>query len=438
MNNKAELTYSGLFFFSIPSILGSLLEPISGVVDSALVGHINTVWLAALSIGVILLSSFTWVFNFLIHTSTQAVSEAFSKGNSVVLIRKVKVAIYLSFIIGIVSSVFLYIFRLPLFELAGASSELVGHVEKYFNVRLLGQTFLIVSFTCISILRGLSKVKLSFYLILITTALNILVSWYLLFFTSLGIAAVAWGTVIAAFISMILSFYLLFKEAVIRENFLKVDLDKTQWIHFGKNSFDMFCRSLVITTCFFLSTRFASRFGSTTLAAHQILLELWLISSFLTDGVAVTANILAAKFKGTNSLAEYRLMKKRILIIGGAIGLCFTLSYFFVPRILWGVFSNDPEVFKTIEKVWIYISISQVFLALSYVYDGLLFGLEKFSYLRKQMFFAFIFSYLPFAIYSVMSESFLSIWLGLISLGIYRLFMGYFGTLKPWESSFER
>ena len=437
MKNKAELTYSGLFFFSVPSILGSLLEPIAGVVDSALVGHINTVWLAALSIGVILLSSFTWIFNFLIHTSTQAVSEAYSKGDSKTLIRKVKVALYLSFIIGIFSSIFLYIFRFPLFEIVGASEELVGHVESYFNIRLLGQTFLIATFTCISILRGLSKVKISFYLIFITTFLNILISWYLLFFTPLGIAAVAWGTVIAAFISMILAFYFLWKEPLINKNFANVKLDKTQWVHFGKNSFDMFCRSLILTTCFFLSTKFSSRLGTTTLAAHQILLELWLISSFLIDGVAVTANILAAKYKGLDNLANYQLMKRRILVIGGVIGLGFTILYLSIPNLLWSIFSKDESVFFEINKVWFYISISQVFLSISYVYDGLLFGLEKFSYLRKQMFFAFLFSYLPFAIYSVLNDSFVAIWLGMISLGVYRLFMGYFGTLKPWESSLE-
>ncbi|WP_127713959.1 MATE family efflux transporter [Halobacteriovorax sp. HLS] len=428
MKDKVELTFGGLFFFSIPSILGSLLEPISGVVDSALIGNRDTHWLAALSIGVILLSSFTWVFNFLIHTSTQAVSESFARNDHNIVVQKIKVALLLSFIIGVLSSIGLYIFRIPLFLFTGATDELLPLVEDYFNIRLLGQTFLIISFTSISILRGLSRVKESFYLIFLTTIVNISSSWYLLNFTELGISSVAWGTVLAGLLSMIIGLALIFREEFIREKFFEARLNKAQWIHFGKNSFNMFCRSMILTSCFFLSTKCASRLGAEGLAAHQIILELWLISSFLIDGVAITANIMAAKFKGEGSESKYQDLKKQILLLSAVIGLSFTLIYFVFSDQLWNIFSNDELVFAQIRTVWPYIALSQMLLAVSYIYDGLLFGLERFSFLRKQMFIAFFVSYLPFILFSIYYNSFVAIWLGMISLGVYRLFMGYFGT----------
>ena len=66
------------------------------------------------------------------------------------------------------------------------------------------------------------------------------------------------------------------------------------WLHFGKNSWDVFGRSFVLTSVFFLSTRMAAKASTVQLAAHQILLQLWLFSSFFTDGVAMTGTILGA------------------------------------------------------------------------------------------------------------------------------------------------
>ncbi|WP_372656073.1 MATE family efflux transporter, partial [Halobacteriovorax sp.] len=120
ISSSVKLTLSGLFFFSLPNIFGSLLEPVTGIVDTALIGNKDTTWLAALSLGVVILSSFTWVFNFLIHTSIQSVSEAYSISDSDQIHSRVKVALLLSLFVGLFSSVFLYFFSSPVFDFVGA------------------------------------------------------------------------------------------------------------------------------------------------------------------------------------------------------------------------------------------------------------------------------------------------------------------------------
>ncbi|OUR99862.1 hypothetical protein A9Q84_02205 [Halobacteriovorax marinus] len=437
MDNQIKLTSSGLFLFSLPSILGSLLEPITGVVDTALIGNFNTTWLAALSLGVILLSSFTWVFNFLIHTSTQAVSEAYSKRDFKEVSGRIKVALILSLIIGVLSSIGLYIFRGFLFKLIGVTPELSPIVDSYYSIRLIGHTFLIISGTLISILRGFGLVRVCFGLIFISTAINVSLSWYWLYYTDLGIAAVAWGSVVAAVVSMLTGMYFVFKKKEISFSLFLVPVERHEWINFGKNSLNMFFRSLILTTCFFLSTRFAARLGTYPLAAHQILLEFWLFSSFLIDGVALSGNILAAKFKAQRNISDYKTMEKKLLFLGLLIGLLFTITYLCIPNLLWSIFTNDQVVKDELSKVWIFLALAQVIVSISYVYDGLLFGLGKFSYLKTQMFFAFFIAFLPFSLYSFYSNSLTPIWLSLISLGFYRLFIGYFGTKRPWESVCE-
>ncbi|WP_372656248.1 MATE family efflux transporter, partial [Halobacteriovorax sp.] len=168
--------------------------------------------------------------------------------------------------------------------------------------------------------------------------------------------------------------------------------------------------------------------GHIPLASHQILLEFWLFSSFLTDGLALTGNILASRFKAMKSIDNFQIMKKNLLTLSLIFGVGFTFFYMVLKEQLVGVFTNDPEVISVIDSIWPYLAFSQLFLCATYVYDGLLFGLGKFDYVRKHMFLGFLFSFLPFIIYSFYSDQLLWIWLGLIGLGFYRVFIGYFGS----------
>lgn len=426
--NSVKLTLSGLFFFSLPNIFGSLLEPVTGIIDTALIGNRNTTWLAALSLGVVILSSFTWVFNFLIHTSIQSVSEAYSLRDGDQIHSRVKVAILLSIFVGLASSLFLYFFSSPIFDFVGATGELRPLALEYFHIRLFGQPFLILGGTLISILRGFERVKSCFVLIAISTILNSGLSWIFLEYTDLGLSAVAWGSVIGAFFTAAISFILVLNTEAIVSKLLVSAKVKGEWISFGKNSFNMFCRSMVLTGSFFICTKSAARLGHVPLASHQILLEFWLFSSFLTDGLALTGNILASRFKAIKDQVSFQLMKKNLLILSLLFGVGFTLVYMIFQNQLIGIFTNDPKVIAVIKFIWPYLAFSQLFLCATYVYDGLLFGLGKFSYVRKQMFLGFLFSFLPFIIYSFYSDQLLWIWLALIGLGFYRVFVGYFGT----------
>ena len=431
-----KLTISGLFFFSLPNIFSSLLEPVTGIVDTALIGNRDTNWLAALSLGVVILSSFTWVFNFLIHTSIQSVSEAFSLRDSNQLHSRVKVAVILSILVGLSSSLLLYFFSGPLFTFVGAKGELRPLALDYFHVRLIGQPFLILGGTLISILRGFERVKSCFVLIAISTLLNAGLSWLLLENTSLGLVAVAWGSVVGAIFTSALGLGLVLSSRPINlSKLIRVEI-KGEWLRFGKNSLNMFCRSVVLTGSFFLCTKSAARLGNIQLASHQILLEFWLFSSFLTDGLALTGNILAAKFQATKDFSRYSQMKKNLLLLALVFGGVFVLTYLILKNYLLGIFTNDELVIETISTIWPYLAVSQIFLCATYVYDGLLFGLGRFDYVRRQMFFGFIISFLPFIIYSYYNDQLLTIWLGLIALGGYRVFIGFYGT-KNFSGAIE-
>jgi multidrug resistance protein, MATE family len=432
---KQVSTLKYLLLFSLPSILSSLLEPLSGLVDTALVGQLSTRWLGALAISVTIFNSFTWMFNFLVHASTQTISKSYANKNYTDLASKIKISLAVAFGLGLLSCGLLYLIRTPLFLFTGANEDLIPLVESYFFIRLIGHPFTLLYTTLVSILRGLQKIKFCFWIILFTTLVNIFISWFLLFKLHYGIEGAAIGTISSNIIGVFLSFiYLMLDEKIRAQYFNKTKIELEHLFNFGKNSANIFGRSFFLTCSFYLSTKMSALVGFNSLAAHQILLQIWLFSSFFLDGIAISGNILGAKYIEEKKYHLLEVIFKRLLQLGFLIGLLFTLIYFFFTNQIIHIFTEDINVITVLLSIWPLIVITQIPNAFSFVFDGLMFGLEAFDYLRKHMIIGVLLIFLPFALSIHFSKQLILLWLGLSLLNIYRGITGMMGvkkTLKP-------
>jgi len=428
-----SLSMRALFLFSIPSILSSVLEPLASVVDTALVGKLHTDSLAALAICTIIFNSFSWIFNFLVHTSMQAISASLSQNNQVLYRERLKITILLAFYVGLFSSLFLFATRFWLYQLAGSSKSLIPLIDDYFCIRVCGHIFTILYMTLLGILRGQQNVGVSFYIVTTTTLINIILTWLLLFKYEYGLAGAAVGTVVSNILGFLFCSFFIFKKVSFLQVF-KAKAKKSTWIHFGKNSWDMFGRSFFLTAAFFLSTRFASLSSTTQLAAHQILLQLWLFSSFFVDGIAMTGNILGAQYYTQKKAHELAILSKRLLQLGAVIGLGFLICFLIFKNFIFALFTNDTQVIDQLNAIWLLIALTQIINALSFVYDGLLFGHGAFAYLRKQIMIGVLVCFLPISLYGLSEKSIIWIWVGLCLLNIYRMLTGYYKTNKNIES----
>lgn len=412
-----------ILLFSLPSIAASLLEPLASVVDTALVGHLDTTLLAALAIGTTILSSFTWMFNFLIHASTQAIASA----KNIPLGSRANVSFSVAIIVSLLTCLFLYLFRFNLYELVGAKPSQFELIDQYFVVRVYGHPAAILYMTALSILRGLSKVRTALWFVLLTTGINIFFTWLFLYHFEMGINGAALGTVISNVVGTIITLIALAMNEKVRDEFFKTP-PLEQWLSFGKNSLDLFGRSAAITGSLFLAVRFATQLGEVNLAAHQILLQAWLFVSFFIDGIAITANIKGSEYSKDLNLSALKLLIKRVLILGGALGAVFSVIYFIFDQQTQRIFTDDALVLTHLRNLWWLIAISQIPNALAFVYDGILFGLGDnggFKWVRRWMLIGAIFVFFPIAYFGT---GLYEIWLGLICLNIFRLITGFWTT----------
>ena len=419
-------SYKGLWALSIPSIIATMLEPISSVVDTAFVGRFDTRLLAALAIGATLISSLTWMFNFLVHAPIQGVSEKIGKKSYSEVVSLCKVSLLLALGIGIALVIIFVPLRFHVYDFMGVEKGLVESCDDYFLTRLYGQSFILLFTVCLSLLRGFAKVKAAMIFISVSTIINIIFSYLSLYELSFGLKGVALATVVGNGVGFILSFIYLIRQEEIKSIFWKQPIIRENVFQLGTNALNIFGRSAFLTLSFFLCTKVAAHIGVVELASYQIVLQIWLFASFFTDGVATTGNIIGARAELPADAADLKYIFNKLLFMGVKIGLGFTVAYLFLDDLILSSFTTDIQVRESIAKVWALIAISQIPLSLAYVYDGLLFGLGRFDFLRKHMMIAFSFIFIPLAFYSYNQKSLIGIWIALIAIGMYRLVSNYF------------
>ena len=204
---SSDLKLKQLLFFSLPLVLGSLLEPLSGIIDSAFVARLGADSLAALAVGVTIINSFSWVFNFLTHVIVESVSSTtVGEENSSEQGHTIRLSIVTSAFIGLVTAIFLFGARELLYDLAGASGPIVSLVDAYFLIRIFGQPFSLLLTTQLSIIRGLGHVKFSMLVMLFNLLLNILLTYSLIFIVNFGVKGAAIGTISSHIITALICF----------------------------------------------------------------------------------------------------------------------------------------------------------------------------------------------------------------------------------------
>ncbi|MCF8059533.1 MAG: MATE family efflux transporter [Bacteriovoracaceae bacterium] len=429
------LRLKDLWWFSVPSIVSSVFEPLASIVDTALVGRLSTEALGSLAISVAIFNAITWMFNFLVHASTQTVADYEASKDSQLLRGRIKIALIVATFVGVACSVVLWFPQRFWFELAGGKSILWDQFQDYYRPRTIFHLFTVLSITSLSILRGYGRLRLVLVLMIISTGANIFLSWLFLYPMEMGLKGAAYGTIAAHFLTLILAVYFVVADPRVGLKFLRAKTDKSQWLKFGKSSIDLFGRSFTLTVCFFTSTRLASQLGLVALGAHQVLLQVWLLASFFLDGLAISGNILGARYYFAGQFKRTAFVFKQLLILGLCVGGVFTILYLLGWEAIGSLFTKDALVMKEMGKVKVLVILSQAISAVAFVFDGLLFGLSGFSYLRKHMIIGALFIYFPLALMSLKDPSLVWIWSGLVCLNVYRGLTGYyFVKTKVWRA----
>jgi putative MATE family efflux protein len=365
---------------AVPATGALLADPLLGLVDTAVAGRLGAEPLAALGVGVAVLATVSWVFNFLVYGTTAAVARAVGAGDREVAGRRVAHAGWAALGIGVVVGVIIWVAAEPMLLAMGAVPEIVAPAVTYIRIRAFGVAALLLTYVGHGAFRGVSDTRTPLVVAVGGNVLNGGLDVMLVFGLGLGLAGIAWATV-AAEILMALVFIVLVRRVglPLRGHGVPGAAEVRELVAVSR---DLFVRTGALVGALLVVTAAAARTGAVTTAAHQILWQVWVTVSLLLDGLAIAGQAMVGTALGRGDVEEARATARTLalwgLLGGGAAAVLLLAVSGPAPRLL----TDEARVLAAVAGVWWLAMGGHVMNGLVFVLDGVLMGAGDFAYLR--------------------------------------------------------
>ncbi|KAL1323946.1 protein DETOXIFICATION 42-like isoform X2 [Arachis hypogaea] len=469
---KADNLGWEILSIAVPSAMALTADPIASLVDTAFIGRIGAVELAAVGVSIALFNQISRIAIFpLVSVTTSFVaeedaltaasplvedSESLEEGSilkaeinelipdkdgdvqkpdlihmdsNVVKVEhkrrhipSASSALVIGGILGLVQAIFLIFAAKPLLHFMGVNYN-------YLTLRSLGAPAVLLSLAMQGVFRGFKDTKTPLYATLAGDLTNIALDPLFMFVFRLGVS----GAAIAHVISQYLISVILLWKLMQKVDLMPPSIKHLQFDRFLKNGFLLLMRVTAVTFCVTLAASLAARQGSKSMAAFQVCLQIWLAVSLLADGLAVAGQAILAGAFAAKDYDKATATAARVLQMGLVLGLA--LAFILGAGLPFGakLFTRDVDVLHLIKIGIPFVAATQPINALAFVFDGINFGASDFAYSA--------FSLLIVAVVSIicllfLSASFIGIWVALtIYMGL-RAFAGFLriGTGSgPWK-----
>ena len=319
-----------LAVFFLPIMLGNLFQQLYNLVDAAIVGQfVNEKAVAA--VGACL--AFTNVFIFIANGGGIGASVIVGRFFGAKDYVKMKVVVNTTFISFFILSVILAVLGLlcgrPIMMLLKTPDDILDMTVTYLNIYFFGLPFLFLYNVLASLFNALGKSKYPLLFLLFSSVLNVVLD--ILFVTQfhLGVAGVAWATLIAQGFSSLISFAV-FMRLIARFHIGRTSFfSKDELLHITRVALPSIFQQCTISIGLMLIQAVVNQFGSQALAGFSVgsRIEALGTTAMVASGTALST------FVAQNIGAEKPERVQKGYVAGNIIVLCVCTVYFLVIRI---------------------------------------------------------------------------------------------------------
>ncbi|XP_019157868.1 PREDICTED: protein DETOXIFICATION 42-like [Ipomoea nil] len=451
---------------ALPAALALTADPIASLVDTAFIGQIGSVELAAVGVSIAVFNQVSRIAIFpLVSVTTSFVAEedtirksgsisqdteslsagseskklipengSEESGNAFEVeapnnnekrhIPSASSALIIGGILGLIQAVLLITGAKPVLEFMGikSGSPMLKPAQQYLALRSLGAPAVLLSLAMQGVFRGFKDTKTPLFATVVGDLTNIILDPIFIFIFRLGVRGAAISHVISQYLISIILFWRLMEQV----DLIPPSLKYLQFGRFLRNGFLLLMRVIAVTFCVTLAASLAARLGSTQMAAFQVCLQVWLATSLLADGLAVAGQAILASAFAKKEFSRAAATASRVLQLGIALGVI--LAVFLGVGLHFGarLFTKDANVINLIGVGIPFVAASQPINALAFVFDGVNFGASDFAYSAYSM--------VTVAIFSIILLFILSSWFGFVGIWVaLTIYMGLRALAGFWR-----
>jgi putative MATE family efflux protein len=368
---------------AVPALGALVAEPLYVLVDTAIVGHLGTPQLAGLGVASTLLLTGYSIFNFLAYGTTGSVARLLGAGHRDQAAAQGVQSLWLALAIGVVLALAGVLGADALVGAMGADGAAADHATTYLRISMAGVPALTLVLAGTGYLRGLQDTRTPLVVALGTAAANLVLEVWFVLGLDWGVAGSAWSTVLVQVVAALV--YVRAVARDVRRNDVPVRPDRSALVALSRVSVDLFVRTSALRAALLVATSVAARIGTTDVAAHQIVFEIWNLCALVLDSIAIAAQAMIGRYLGASDVVTTRAASRRMLELSFVAGACFTVVLLATRFGLAGLFTDDAAVAALAAFLLVHVALMQPVSGVVFALDGVLIGAGDLRYLAGAM-----------------------------------------------------
>jgi len=408
---------------AIPNVISNLSVPLLGVVDTALVGHLDEVYyLGALAVGSMIFNFLFWGFGFLRMGTTGLTAQEYGRRNRqgiMMLMARVQ-------LVALVIGILILLLKQPISDLSFWVIQSGAEVERftlvYFDIRVYTAPAVLALYGLNGWFLGMQNAKYPMIITIALNLLNIVLNVWFIYGLDMHVDGVAYGTLISTYLALALAVGLFLYRY--RRYFLHFVMEELinagELRQFFSVNRDIFIRTLCLIFTFSFFTAKSAEQGDLILAANTILLQLWMVASYGIDGFAYAAESMVGRFKGAEDLP---LLKKAVyynLAWGLSIGLIGSALYGLLDEQILAIFTDKQNVIDLAMSVVFWTVLAPFVSSICYILDGVFIGATATGPMRNTMLISTFIFFLPVYYIGTMMFGVHGLWLAMVLFMVVR------------------
>lgn len=379
-----------VLWLAIPMVLSNITIPLLGLVDAAVIGHLEHAWyLGGVALGSTVISVTFWLLGFLRMSTTGLTAQAFGADNRAGLARVWLQGMLMA--LGF-AAVFLLLHRFiadGVFGFSSASAEVKLYAQQYFVIRAWSAPASLVNFVLLGWLLGTQNSRAPMWMVIITNVVNIVLD--LLFVLGLGwkVQGVALASVIADYSGMGFGLWCVWRYWLQHQlpSPLALLRESTQGLsRFVRLNRDIFLRSLCLQAAFSFMTFQGAAFGDQTVAANAVLMSFLMMISYGMDGFAYAMEAMVGKAIGAKSETQLKAAMIGSAFWSVIICLLLTLAFGWYGSALIRLITDISAVQQTAQVYLPWLVAMPLTSMWCFLLDGIFIGATKGREMRNSMF----------------------------------------------------
>lgn len=375
LKNSLDRQILGL---ALPAIVANITTPLLSLVDVAIVGHLGSaVYVGAIAVGGSIFSMLYWLFGFLRFGTSGLTAQALGRGSA----RQTSLLLQRSLLIALGFGLILITAHYPLGHAAlsfmDTDADTAGKAWLYFSILIYGAPASLATFALTGWFVGMQDTRTPMWISLLVNVVNITASLILVYAMDCDLAGVAYGTLLAQWTGFIVSAATCAIHYKVRPQPLSELLHVSELKTFFKVNTDIFLRTVCLIAVTVWFTRTGAGLGPVMLAVNTLLMQFFILFSYIMDGFAFAGEAICGKSYGASDSHSLNRQIHRLLQWGLALAAVFTAGYALGGQYLIALLTNDSGVIETAEKYRLWAAGIPLAGFMAFTWDGVLTGVTR-------------------------------------------------------------